>query len=72
VLNLLPEHFDNSGFARISVFKVETVYRLWRINTMNMELFLFLLWIFIMSALGVKLYLAHQALNRAKKKPPRY
>ncbi len=39
---------------------------------MNMELFLFLLWIVIMSALGVKLYLAHQALNRAKKKPPRY
>jgi len=39
---------------------------------MNMELFLFLLWIVIMSALGVKLYLAHQALHRAKKKPPRY
>ena len=37
-----------------------------------MEVILFVLWIVFMSALGVKLYLAHQALNRAKKKPPQY
>jgi hypothetical protein len=34
-----------------------------------MELFLFFLWIAFMSALGIKLFLAHQALKRAKKKP---
>jgi hypothetical protein len=72
VLNLPFEHFEHPGSHQDISFKVEPAYRLWRINTMNMELFLFLLWIFIMSALGVKLYLAHQALNRAKKKPPRF
>jgi hypothetical protein len=34
-----------------------------------MELFLFFLWIVFMGALGIKLYLAHQALKRDKKEP---
>jgi hypothetical protein len=34
-----------------------------------MEYFLFFLWAVFMGALGIKLYLAHQGLRRAKKKP---
>jgi uncharacterized membrane protein len=44
---------------------------IWFKNTKyyGMELFLFFLWIAFMGFLGVKLYLAHQSLKRAKKKP---